>query len=92
MLLEIWRHAIEHFPLAYDARYWGLVFPLGMYATTTDSLAHTFELPFLEPVAGFFGVVALVTWIVTTIAWLWRVRARLSGQYVGTSPAGIAGQ
>src|SRR5690606_23214038 len=32
VLLGAWRHLVRRLPLRYDPQYWGMVFPLGMYA------------------------------------------------------------
>src|SRR3546814_12368597 len=33
--LTVWRHAVKRVPLTYDAQYWSIVLPLGMYAAAT---------------------------------------------------------
>ena len=71
--LGVWRHVYQRVPLNYDLRYWSIVFPLGMYSVCTHSITQSFGLPFLEPFALTFAVVAMVAWTATTIGILRRV-------------------
>jgi tellurite resistance protein TehA-like permease len=49
--------------ISYEPQLWGMVFPLGMYATSTYQLARGLELPFLQPIPHVFIIVALVAWV-----------------------------
>lgn len=62
LLLGLWRHGYKRFALRYDPQYWGMVFPLGMYAACTDAFARTMHIPFLLPVSHAFASIALVAW------------------------------
>jgi len=62
VVLLIWRHAYQHFPLAYDPSYWGMVFPLGMYSAASFALAHATGLAFPLPIARVSSFVALAAW------------------------------
>jgi tellurite resistance protein TehA-like permease len=65
LILGAWRHLYRRFPLAYDPEYWGLVFPLGMYATSTFQLARATGLSFLLAIPHYFIYVALTAWLAT---------------------------
>jgi tellurite resistance protein TehA-like permease len=62
LLLGVWRHVLKRFPLGYVPEYWGLVFPLGMYATCTFHLASVANLPALLPIPRVVVYVALLAW------------------------------
>jgi tellurite resistance protein TehA-like permease len=65
LVLGIWRHGARRVGFAYDPLYWGLVFPLGMYAVCTFRLVSIFNLPFLAWISRGFAVVAIIAWIFT---------------------------
>ncbi|NUN92567.1 MAG: tellurite resistance/C4-dicarboxylate transporter family protein [Verrucomicrobiae bacterium] len=77
VILAVWRHGIKRFPIAYDPLFWGAVFPLGMYTTSTFQMAHAMELPFLVPISRGFIFVAWVAWAATFFGLLRRL-ARLA--------------
>ena len=83
LVLGVWRHVYERFPLAYDPLYWGAVFPLGMYAAATDEMARALNFGFLAFLPPIMLVVALAAWALTFAgaageAWK-RLRAYLAG-------------
>ena len=73
VVLGIWRHWFQRVPLSYDPLYWGLVFPLGMYTTCSFRLAQVLELSVLTRIAGLFGIVAIVAWLLTFLGMANRI-------------------
>jgi len=64
-ILAIWRHVVKRFPLTYDPLYWGAVFPLAMYTTSTHRLAGAVEMPALLALPHVFIWIALAAWSLT---------------------------
>jgi tellurite resistance protein TehA-like permease len=74
LVLGVWRHLIQRFPLRYDPLYWGAVFPLGMYTVATMQMAAALDLPFLAPLSPVVFVAALVAWTLACAGLLWELR------------------
>jgi tellurite resistance protein TehA-like permease len=83
VILGIWRHGLRRFPFAYDPQYWGMVFPLGMYAACTVQLARALELPWLLGLPRFFVIFALMAWLATCVG---MGRSVLAGLRAGRRP------
>lgn len=77
VVLGVWRHLIQRFPLRYDPLYWGAVFPLGMYAVATRQMAAALELPFLDALPAAAFVAALIAWTLVCAGLLWEFRKLL---------------
>jgi tellurite resistance protein TehA-like permease len=84
LLLGIWRHLLQRFPLRYDPQYWGMVFPLGMYTVCTLRLANALELPFLLIIPHFFIFVAWIAWFAVLIGYV-----RSTFRYIFIRPSKI---
>jgi tellurite resistance protein TehA-like permease len=74
LVLGVWRHLIQRFPLRYDPLYWGAVFPLGMYTVATMQMAAALDLPFLAPLSPVAFVAALAAWTLACAGLLWELR------------------
>ena len=70
VILGVWRHLVQRFPLRYDPQYWGMVFPLGMYAVSTSRMHQAMDLPFLSAIPQAFTYVALAAWTAAFLAML----------------------
>ncbi|MBI2287729.1 MAG: tellurite resistance/C4-dicarboxylate transporter family protein [Chloroflexi bacterium] len=66
LILGVWLHLYRRFPLRYNPQYWSMVFPLGMYTTSTLVFAQATKLSFLELVPRYFFYAALLAWIITS--------------------------
>ncbi len=73
LVLGIWRHGFQRFPLRYDPLYWGAVFPLGMYTVATRQMAAALDLPFLDPLPPVVFVFALAAWTLAFVGLLWEL-------------------
>ncbi|MDM8347367.1 tellurite resistance/C4-dicarboxylate transporter family protein [Pseudomonas sp. sp1636] len=62
VVLAVWRHAYRRFPLQYDPLYWGAVFPLGMYATSTFEMIEAMDIGFLRFLPPVFLYIGLIAW------------------------------
>lgn len=63
-----WRHVQRRIPMRYDATWWSVVFPLGMYAVSGLYLGRSDDLPVVEAIGRGELWVALVVWLVVFIA------------------------
>lgn len=75
LVLGAWRHGIRQHPLRYEARYWSLVFPLGMYSVASARVSEVFGQPILSRLAAVVAPVAISAWVLTFIGLL-RVALR----------------
>lgn len=80
VILGIWRHVIRRFALRYDAGYWAMVFPLGMYTACTLRLSRALDLPMLLIVPQYFVYLALISWGVLFGAMLHHLARWLSAE------------
>lgn len=66
-ILMIWRHFYHRYPLNYDPQFWGMVFPLAMYTTSTFQLSKALQLPFLIAIPRVMIFVAVAAWAILFI-------------------------
>lgn len=64
LVLAIWRYGSKGFGFDYDPLYWGAVFPLGMYAASTQEMRLALHFDFLSALPRVFLGVALLTWAI----------------------------
>ena len=68
----------------YDPQYWGAVFPLGMYAVSTQQMSQVLGLSFLDWLAPLFLGIAAVAWTAAFIGLLRNLSRYLRTE--GTPP------
>ncbi|WP_461162124.1 tellurite resistance/C4-dicarboxylate transporter family protein [Simplicispira piscis] len=76
LVLAVWRYGVKRFGLRYDPLYWGAVFPLGMYAASTQEMRLAMGFDFLGALPPVFLVAACATWaaaLVGAARQAWRI-------------------
>ena len=71
--LMIWRYGWKHDRFAYEPSVWGMVFPLGMYTTSTLQFDRAMGYGFLDPVPGTIVFIALAAWLLAAIGLVRRL-------------------
>jgi tellurite resistance protein TehA-like permease len=75
VILGLWRHVGQHWPLTYEPTLWSVVFPLGMYSVATLLFGKAARLAFMEPLSRFMLWVAVAAWIAVATAFVvWLIR------------------
>jgi tellurite resistance protein TehA-like permease len=62
LVLALWRYVYRRFPMKYDPLYWGAVFPLGMYAASTNEMIRAMGFDFLRFLPPAFLYIGLAAW------------------------------
>lgn len=73
LILGFWKNIIEGLSIQYQAQYWGLVFPLGMYTMCTLKLSEVTGIVFLSSIPKFFIYIALFSWVATFCGWFLKI-------------------
>ena len=73
VIVGFWRHVIERVPITYDAQYWSLVFPLGMYTVATFVFANATGISFLLIIPHIFVYIAMLAWAITLGGMLFKL-------------------
>ncbi len=72
-LLMVWRYLWVRDRFTYEPAVWGMVFPLGMYTTSTYQFDRAMGYGFLDPIPGVLVIVALVAWVLGMVGLLSRI-------------------
>ena len=66
-------------PLRYEAPWWSIIFPLGMYGVATRALGEADHLPIVQAIGRFEIWLALAAWAATAAAMLTHIGRTLTG-------------
>lgn len=77
LIFSVWRYVCMRLPRKYDPLYWGVVFPLGMYAASSHEMATVMALEFLSFLSPLFFYVALIAWLAVFIGWIFNLLRRV---------------
>lgn len=72
-LLMVWRYVWMRDRFTYEPAVWGMVFPLGMYTTSTYQFDRAMGYGFLDPVPSVLVFVALIAWGLGMVGLLSRI-------------------
>lgn len=71
LILGVWKYWWGREPIRYHPSQWSIVFPLGMYATATTTMAHIHGFGLLHGIGAAFVWVALGAWLFVSSLGLW---------------------
>jgi len=74
-----WRHVVRKVPLRYEATWWSIVFPCGMYAVACLTLGRADHLPIVGAIGAAWLWVACIVWLLVFAAMLrnlWQTLVR----------------
>jgi tellurite resistance protein TehA-like permease len=77
--LMLWRYLWKRDRVRYEPAVWGMIFPLGMYTTSTLQFDRAMGYAFLAPVPQVLVYVALAAWVLAmfgVLRRLWAIVAR----------------
>jgi len=87
--LMIWRYVWSGDTFNYEPAVWGMVFPLGMYTTSTFQFDRAMGFDFLHPIPRVMVFVAIAAWAVAFIGLLRRI-IRSATSADGAAVVGVA--
>ncbi len=82
-----WRHVLHRVPLRYEAPWWSIIFPLGMYGVATRALGEADHLPIVQAIGRAEIWPALAAWVATAAAMLAHIGRALTGPKADAGPA-----
>lgn len=63
IILGVWRHIVNHYPLSYTPDMWGMAFPIAMYTVGTVNLSVALDLEFLMIIPRLTIFAAVIVWL-----------------------------
>ncbi len=76
IILGLWRHLRQHWPLGYETALWSVVFPLGMYSAATAAFGKITHIAWMAAVAHVMLWVAVAAWTAVAAAGLMSLPRR----------------
>ena len=76
--LMLWRYLWKRDRVRYEPAVWGMIFPLGMYTTSTLQFDRAMGYNFLDPVPQVLVYVALAAWVLAMFGLLRRLWTRMA--------------
>jgi len=65
-----WRHVMRGVPLRYEATWWSIVFPVGMYGVASSALGEADRLPIVAAIGEYETWLAVGVWVTVFAAML----------------------
>jgi tellurite resistance protein TehA-like permease len=87
VILSLWRHVRQRWPLTYESSLRSVVFPLGMYSVATDTFGKTAHLGYLEPLARSMLWVTVAAWVLVAATFVIRLTRGRGGAEPAKEPA-----
>jgi len=78
VILFAWRHLPGRVRPRYEAQYWSMVFPLGMYSVCTYQLGQVTGVGLVQPVSQAFAYAGLLAWAAGFAGLLHSIRSQLT--------------
>ena len=78
VILSLWRHVRQRWPLAFEPALWSVVFPLGMYSVATLTFGQAARLTFMASLARIILWIALAAWLLVAAGFV-RTAAKRHG-------------
>lgn len=89
--IMVWRYLWKHDRIRYGPAVWGMIFPIGMYTTSTLLFDRAMGCNFLDPVPQVLVYIALAAWILAFAGLLRRLWISLvETSNCSASPSGVA--
>lgn len=73
----VWRHLVHHISLRYEAPWWSVIFPLGMYGVGSHYLGQADHLPIVFFIGSVQSWIALGAWTITFVLMLHHLTVTL---------------
>lgn len=81
LMLTLWRYVYHRYPLSYDPQYWGMVFPLAMYTTSTFQLSKALDFPFLAYIPHAVVFIDIAAWLILFGALIFHLYKELKAYF-----------